>query len=114
MKLISAVVAGVLMGMSSSASTQDTRDAELNAADDVLDDAYRALLAQLPPHERPALRASQRAWQRWRTLDCKFGWGDRRNCLITRADEREKQLRESVYWTSQGERIRLPDPSPER
>jgi uncharacterized protein YecT (DUF1311 family) len=114
MKRIAAVIAAILIGLPVAAIAQDTRDAELNAADSVLDDTYRALLRQLPPHERPALRASQRAWQRWRALDCKFGWGDNRNCLITRAEERERQMRESVYWTAEGIRIELPDPNPER
>jgi uncharacterized protein YecT (DUF1311 family) len=113
MKLTPVAVAAMLICLPAPAA-QDTRNAELDAADNVLDQTYRALLGQLPPHERPALQASQRAWLRWRVLDCKFGWGDRRNCLITRADEREKQLRESVYRTSEGKRIELPDPSPER
>lgn len=101
------ILAALLTGVSSPLSAQDTRNAELAASDAELNRVYRALSNQLGKEDQAALRASQRAWLSFRDLDCKVGWGDSRDCLIARTDERVEQLRNSVYWTAAGKPIDL-------
>jgi uncharacterized protein YecT (DUF1311 family) len=68
---------------------------------------YGALIRQLGKEDQAALRTSQRAWLSFRDLDCKFGWGDKRDCLIARTDERVEQLGNSLYWMPNGKQIDL-------
>jgi uncharacterized protein YecT (DUF1311 family) len=92
------------------ALAQDTRDAELAFENDRLNHTYQAILQRLSADDRRGLRAAQRAWIGFRDADCAFGWGDRRDCLITRTFEREEQLRTSLYWDAQGNPIEVPEP----
>lgn len=96
-----------MAALSASVSAQDTRNAELASADAELNKVYRALISQLGKDYQAALRSSQRAWLGFRDLDCKFGWGDRRDCLIARTEERTQQIRDSLYWTPGGKQIDL-------
>jgi uncharacterized protein YecT (DUF1311 family) len=91
----------------SSVAAQDTRNAELAASDAQLNKVYGALIRQLGKEDQAALRTSQRAWLSFRDLDCKFGWGDKRDCLIARTDERVEQLGNSLYWMPNGKQIDL-------
>ena len=102
---------GALGFVASSALAQDTRDAEVAQADRQLNATYQALLRQLGDKDREALRAAQRTWIIFRDADCSFGWGDPRDCLMQRTNEREQQLRDSVYFDSRGTFIRLPRPT---
>jgi uncharacterized protein YecT (DUF1311 family) len=92
------------------ALAQNTRDAELASADAQLNATYRSLIRQLGQTDQSDHKAAQRAWIAFRDLDCKVGWGDRRDCLMARTQERERQLRDSIYWTPTGEQIELPAP----
>lgn len=96
-----------LLMVPSSVTAQDTRNAELAASDAQLNKVYGTLIRQLGKDEQAALRTAQRAWLSFRDLDCKFGWGDKRDCLIARTDERVEQLRNSIYWTPSGKEIDL-------
>lgn len=110
MRLLLASILGLCASISLSANAQDTRDAELAYANDQLNVTYQALLRQLTPKNQSALRAAQRAWIRFRDVDCSFGWADRRECLMQRTDEREKQFREAIYFDAGGKLIELPAP----
>ena len=90
---------------------QDTRDAELATADTGLNEAYQAVIRQLSPVDQVALRKAQRAWIAFRDADCAFGLEDHRDCLIQRTDERERQLRETVYLDARGIAFTLPNTS---
>lgn len=93
-----------------SAMAQDTRNAELAFGNKNLNATYDALLHQLRPSDQAALRTAQREWIKFRDSDCAFGWPDPRDCLIQRTDEREKQLRDSVYFDKGGKLVKLPQP----
>lgn len=102
-----------ILGASSQVSAQDmydTRDAELVSANIDLNATYGRLIKQLGRDEQAQLRTAQRAWITFRDLDCKFGWAERRDCMIIRTTEREKQLRDSNYFTPKGDLINLPAP----
>lgn len=104
-------LAGVwTLAISLPATAQDTRDAEFAHADAKLNATYNALLKQLGRGEQAQLRAAQRVWLTFRDLDCRFGWADRRDCLIERTSQREEQLRTSTYWSASGRLIRIPPP----
>ena len=96
--------------ISAATAAQDTRNAELAVSDQQLNATYRTLMRQLGPQDQAALRMAQRAWIAFRDADCAFGFGDRRDCLMQRTDEREKQLRDSTYFNGKGEQIELPAP----
>lgn len=93
-----------------SAHAQSTRDAELAEADGRLNFTYQALMGRLTPIDQRALRAAQRLWIQFRDSDCTLGWGDMRDCLIQRTEEREKQFRNSIYFDASGTQIVLPHP----
>lgn len=107
-KVIGAAI-GVLCS-SSLAMAQDTRGAELAFGDRRLNATYENLIRQLTPADEAALRSAQRAWLKFRDADCAFGWPDHRDCLIRRTEEREKQLRNSIYFDGSGKLIKLPAP----
>ncbi|ESQ76432.1 lysozyme inhibitor LprI family protein [Asticcacaulis sp. AC402] len=86
----------------------DTRDAELAHSNETLNATYQALIRQLSPEDQAALRKAQRAWIAFRDADCEVGWADTRDCLITRTDEREQQLRDSFYWGPGGKPVEFP------
>lgn len=110
MRHVMLTVAISLAVVATPAIAQDTRDGELAQADARLNATYKTLIDQLGDQDRATLRAAQRAWIALRDLDCEVGWADRRDCLIARTDERERQLRGSIYWTPRGELIELQDP----
>jgi len=97
-----------LATLPAAAMAQDTRDVELAAADQQLNTTYHTLVRQLSLPDQAALRAAQQAWIVFRDADCAIGFADRRDCLMQRTDEREKQLRASVYFDKRGELIRWP------
>jgi len=105
-KIIGAAI--VVLCSGSAAMAQDTRGAELASSDRKLNSTYENLIGQLRPSDQAALRSAQRAWLRFRDADCTFGWPDRRDCLIQRTDERERQLRDSLYFDSAGKLVKLP------
>ncbi|NEX92642.1 lysozyme inhibitor LprI family protein [Caulobacter sp. 17J65-9] len=96
------------MALATSAYAQDTRDAELASSDRALNATYQTLIRRLRPADQASLRAAQRAWIAFRDADCAFGDADKRDCLIQRTDERERQLRETVYFDGRGEAFMLP------
>lgn len=106
------VLAGVicLSIVATAAAAQDTRNAELAFGNKVLNATYETLIRQLRPADQTALRTAQREWIKFRDVDCAFGWADPRDCLIQRTDEREKQLRDSVYFDGRGKLVKLPPP----
>lgn len=71
---------------------QDTREAELAAADSRLNAVYKSLSQSLAPSDRERLRDAQRKWIVFRDADCEWGWVNAQECLITRTDERAPQL----------------------
>jgi len=89
---------------------QDTRNAELASGNKRLNATYETLIRQLRGPDQAALRTAQREWIKFRDADCAFGWPDPRDCLIQRTDERERQLRDSVYFGVAGKLIKLPPP----
>ena len=91
-----------------SATPQDTRNAELAGANKALNSTYQDVLRRLKPGDQAALRAAQRAWITFRDADCAFGDGDHRECMIQRTDERERQLRDTGYFDAQGKPFLLP------
>jgi len=93
------------------ARAQDTRDAELSYFDSRLNSTYHLLMRLLGPKDQAGLRTAQRAWLSFRDADCAFGQGDRRECQMQRTDERERQLRGTVYFDAHGMMIKLPEPS---
>lgn len=109
MKMNAAFIVAVAM-FSTVTFAQDTRTAELADSNRKLNITYGALMRQLSPQDQVGLRAAQRAWIAFRDLDCKVGWADVRDCLGTRTDEREQQLRASVYWNRNGRQIELAEP----
>ena len=92
------------------AESQNTRDAELAAANADLNATYRGLMRRLTPADQTALRNAQRVWITFRDADCRVGWTDKRDCLVARTNERELQLRQSTYFDARGESIHLPAP----
>ena len=104
------VAAICLSAVGTPAAAQDTRNAELAFGDKRLNSTYTTLIRQLAPSDQDRLRTAQRAWIQFRNADCAFGWPDPRDCLIQRTDEREKQLRDSVYFDRSGKLIKLLDP----
>ena len=87
---------------------QDTRNEELAGADKQLNATYQEVLRRLRPSDQAAFRKAQRAWIAFRDADCAFGDADRRDCLIQRTDERERQLRDTTYFDAQGQVFLLP------
>lgn len=82
----------------------------MDLADEHLNQTYQALMKRLSVADQKALRAAQRAWIDFRDRDCAFGWAEQLDCLIARTDEREQQLRESIYFDRGGRVITLPKP----
>lgn len=107
-ELLLAAALGVLLPCN--AEAQDTRDAELAGSDRQLNGTYLTIIRQLLPADQAALRRSERLWITFRDADCDFGWGDRRDCLIQRTDEREQQLRDSTYFDARDHVVALPKP----
>lgn len=104
------MVVAACIAVSTAAMAQDTRNAELATSDQQLNATYRALSRQLRPDDQTALRRAQKAWIAFRDADCALGFADRRDCLMQRTDEREKQLRDSVFFNAKGDVIQLPAP----
>jgi uncharacterized protein YecT (DUF1311 family) len=110
MKAIFVAALVALAVLPSSSMAQDTRDAELAYADKRLNSTYKELMSKINAADQLALRSSQRAWIAFRDLDCEFGWGDRRDCLIARTEERVSQIRESLYFDKNGNQVELTPP----
>ncbi|HZH43382.1 MAG TPA: lysozyme inhibitor LprI family protein [Lysobacter sp.] len=100
-------VAALIASMS--AVAQDTRDGELAMADDELNAAYKALLANLDTAGQQHLRAAQRAWIQMRDADCQWAFVDRRDCLIDRTTNRTEELKNTYFSAKDGEYKSLSD-----
>ena len=92
------------------ASRSETLGVEMDEADGELNQTYRELMTKLSRSDQIALRKAERAWLSFREADCAFGWFDRRDCMIVRTYEREKQLRKSEFRGSDGKLIKFSAP----
>lgn len=88
----------------------DTREFELKASDHRLNTTYGNLIRRLRSEDQLLLRSAQRLWIKFRDADCNVAYVDKRECLMARTDEREVQLRNSLYFGRDVEIIVLPEP----
>ncbi len=96
------------INQSIAAGVNDTRPAELKYHDKRLNEAYQAILSRIRESDRVKLRAAQRAWLKMRDLDCKWAASaEPMDCLIDRTANRVNELRESYFWTEEGNYTKL-------
>jgi uncharacterized protein YecT (DUF1311 family) len=84
-------------------AAQDTRDAELAAADAKLNETYKSIISQLRDEDREKLRTAQRAWIQMRDADCQWAFSDKRDCFIDRTDVRVEELQNTYSHTTDGQ-----------
>ena len=81
----------------------DTRPAELAFSNKKLNSTYQLLLKRLSTENQTNLRAAQRAWIKFRDLDCKWAFAAEINdCLIDRTESRIEQLNETLFFDPEG------------
>jgi len=56
-------------------------EAEAEYAEQDLNDAYREVMAHLPPNRRNALRHEERSWIKWRKTECRRQVKDAEECV---------------------------------
>lgn len=94
--LSTSMIFAVFFVQVSSSSAQDLRSYEYNDSDLKLNEAYRRTAAQLNQTDRDGLKAAQQLWIVFRDADCSWIQLRRLDCLISRTDERTRQLLEST------------------
>ncbi len=62
-------------------------------------------MKQLRPKEQKKPRDAQRAWIKMRDIDCGWAFTDIRDCLMDRTDNRTSELKNSWFFTKNGEYI---------
>ena len=83
---------------SASAAAQDTRAAELAAADQKLNVIFKKISGKLSSEEKAKLIKAQRAWLAFRDLDCSWAFrAEPLDCLIDRTTNRTNELETSAF-----------------
>ena len=85
------------------AALGDTRGAELDTADAKLNTVYKKIVASLGRDDAQKLKLAQRAWLKFRDLDCAWAYSaEPLDCMIQRTEERSSSLEETYFTDSAG------------
>lgn len=86
-----------------STAAQDTRAAELAAANQKLNDVFKKISGKLNAEERAKLIKAQRAWLVFRDLDCSWAFrAEPLDCLIDRTTNRTNELETTAFRDANG------------
>lgn len=85
------------------AAAQDTRAAELAAADQKLNGVFKKISGKLNAEEKAKLIKAQRAWLVFRDLDCSWAFrAEPLDCLIDRTTNRTNELETTAFRDANG------------
>jgi uncharacterized protein YecT (DUF1311 family) len=88
---------------SSPTMAQDTRAAELAAADQKLNKIFKKISGRLDVKEKAKLVKAQRAWLAFRDLDCSWAFrAEPLDCLIDRTTNRTNELEATAFRDANG------------
>lgn len=83
--------------------TDDTRPAEFKLSDEELNKTYKTLISRLSPQDKKKLQSAQKAWLKFRDIDCEWAFGaEKYDCLIDRTDNRTRELESTLFFDSKG------------
>ncbi|MCX7183987.1 MAG: lysozyme inhibitor LprI family protein [Nitrosospira sp.] len=75
---------------------QDTKVAEYQTAEAELKNVQKQLMEKLSTKDKENLRKSQRQWNTFRNIDCKYEGADTFQCLGLRTKERTQHLKDRL------------------